>query len=316
MTFFLAISMVPTPSAKPARHWKDGATMRQPTAHPLIRRIRAMEDNLTPKGKLLAQYIAENPRKAVFMTARQLAGTCGVSEATVVRFVAQLGYKGYSRMQQSLRDYVDTEMTLLDRRDLMAQRGQGAEGFRKTVAEEIDNLTRLYENMQADDLENAVRLLCRKGHVYVIGSRLSYAAAYYMGWSLTKVRKNIRILKGSDSTTLDWLTNAPADSLAVVVATSRYPNELVRVGRWAQRKKIALMVITDGTTCPVIPFSQHALVAPPRHIPVLGSPTNLSCLINYLVHEVANHIGASLKDHQEEIEQTYFENDIFFNPNR
>ncbi len=286
------------------------------TPHPLIQKFESVADKLTPKGKILGDYLIENPHKAVFMTARELAHTCGISEATVIRFVAQLGYKGYSQMQQALRDYVDTEFTLLDRRDLMSQRGQGAEGFRKTVAEEIDNLTHLYETMEPESLERAIHMLGEKSNIYVIGSRLSYTMAYYMGWSLTKVRKNIRILDGSNSATLDWLTFAPADSLVVVVATSRYPNDLVRIGRWARRRSMDLLVITDGATCPVIPFAQHALVAPSQHIPFLGSPTSLACLINYLVHEVANHVGTSLKEHQEEIERTYFENDILFNPTR
>jgi len=290
--------------------------MTAKTPHPLIQKFETLSDKLTPKGKIIGDYLIENPRKAVFMTARELAITCGISEATVIRFVAQLGYKGYSQMQQALRDYVDIELTLLDRRDLMSQRGYGVEGFRKTIAEEIDNLTYLYETMQPESLEQAIRMLCEKSNVYVIGSRLSYTTSYYMGWSLTKVRKNIHILKGSDSTTLDWLTIAPEDSLVVVVATSRYPNELVRIGRWTRRRNMDLLVITDGSTCPVIPFSQHSLVAPSQHIPFLGSPTSLSCLVNYLVHEVANHVGDSLKDHQEEIEQTYFENDILFNPMR
>jgi DNA-binding MurR/RpiR family transcriptional regulator len=288
--------------------------MIQKTAHPLVNKIETLPDKLTPKGKLINEYLLENPRKAVFMTARELAEACDISEATVIRFVAQLGYNGYSKMQQALRDYVDTELTLLDRRDLIRRRGDGGEGFRKTVAEEIDNLTYLYQTMQLDNLEQAVRMLCEKSNIYVVGSRLSYTTAYYLGWSLTKVRKNIHILKGSDSTTFDWLTIAPEDSLVVVVATSRYPNELVRVGRWARRKNMDLMVITDGSTCPIIPFSQLALVAPSKHIPFLGSPTSISCLINYLVHEVANHIGSSVKDHQEEIERTYLENDLLFNP--
>ncbi len=288
--------------------------MIQKTTHPLIQRIEALPDKLTPKGKLISEYLMENSRKAVFMTARELAEACDISEATVVRFVAQLGYGGYSEMQQTLRDYVDTELTLLDRRDLLRQRGDGVEGFRTTVAEEIENLTHLYQTMQLEDLEKAVRMLCNKSNVYVVGSRLSYTMAYYMGWSMTKVRKNIRILKGSDSTIFDWLTIAPEDSLVVVVATSRYPNELVRVGRWARRKNMDLMVITDGSSCPVIPFSQISLVIPSKHIPFLGSPTSMSCLINYLVHEVANHLGSSVKNHQEEIEQTYLENDLLFNP--
>ena len=288
--------------------------MIQKTTLPLIKMIESLPDKLTPKGKLISEYLAENPRKAVFMTARELAETCGISEATVIRFVAQLGFDGYSDMQQVLRDYVDTELTLLDRQDLLRQRGDGMEGLRKTIAEEIDNLTYLYQTMETENLEQAVRKLSEKNHLYVIGSRLSYTTAYYMGWSLTKVRKNVQILKGSDSTTFDWLTIAPEDSLVVVVATSRYPNELVRVGRWTRRKNMELMLITDGSTCPIIPFSQLTLVVPTRNIPFLGSPTSISCLINYLVHEVAKKIGSSVKDHQEEIERTYLENDLLFNP--
>jgi DNA-binding MurR/RpiR family transcriptional regulator len=288
--------------------------MAQRPTHPLIQRIETLPDKLTPKGKLISEYLVGNSRKAVFMTARELAEACDISEATVVRFVAQLGYSGYSEMQQTLRDYVDTELTLLDRRDLLSRRGDGVEGFRRTVAEEIENLTYLYQTMQLEDLGQAVRMLCEKSSIYVVGSRLSYTTAYYMGWSLTKLRKKIHILKGSDSTTFDWLTIAPEDSLVVVVATSRYPNELVRVGRWARRKNMDLMVITDGSSCPVIPFAQLSLVVPSKHIPFLGSPTSISCLINYLVHEVANHLGSSVKEHQEEIEQTYLENDLLFNP--
>ncbi len=287
--------------------------MNPKASHPLIQRIDRLQDKLTPKGKIISDYLIENPRKAVLMTARELAATCGISEATVIRFVAQLGYRGYSQMQQVLRDYVDTDLTLLDRWDLMRARGDGAEGFKKTVAEEIDNLTYLFKNVHAEDLEKAVRMISEKNHVYVIGSRLSYTMAYYMGWSLTKVRKNISIIKGSDSTTFDWLTFAPEGSLAVIVATSRYPNELVRVGRWVRRKNMDLLIITDGTTCPLIPFAHLALVAPSQHIPFLGSPTSISCMINYLVHEVANRMGSDLKAHQEEIEQTYFENDLLFN---
>ncbi len=290
--------------------------MNKNNHHPLATKNHELSGSLTPKGKLIQAYLTDNIRKAVFMTARELAHACGTSEATVIRFVARLGYSGYSEMQQALRDFVDAEMTLLDRRDLLRRRGHDIDGFRKTIADEIENLSYLYNTMQTKDLEAAVNLLCEKDSIYAVGSRLSYAIAYYLGWSLVKVRRNVHILKGSDTTTFDRLTVAPEKSLVVVVAMSRYPNELLRVGRWAHRKGLTLMVITDGASCPLIPFSQLSLVAPSRQIPFLGNTTSLSCLVNYLVHEAASQLGESLTAHQEKIEQTYIENDLFFNPTR
>jgi DNA-binding MurR/RpiR family transcriptional regulator len=99
----------------------------------------------------------------------------------------------------------------------------------------------------------------------------------------------------------------------VIVATSRYPNELIRLGKLVKRLGQTLVVITDSATCPVLQFADHHLVAVSKHIPYLGSPTPMSCLINYLVHELASRQGEALKVHQAKLEQSYWENDVLFN---
>ena len=96
-------------------------------ANPLPDRIARFHADLTPKSRIIGDFVKENPRKAIFMTVAELARACDVSEATVVRFVAQLGYDGYSDFQQSLRDFVDTEMTLLDRGALTDMLKPGSE---------------------------------------------------------------------------------------------------------------------------------------------------------------------------------------------
>jgi DNA-binding MurR/RpiR family transcriptional regulator len=259
--------------------------------------------------KLSGKY----PRKVIFMTTKELSETCKVSEATVVRFVSQVGYATYSEFKQSLRDFVDTELTLLDRIDKADLEVPGGERFRRVIFEEMDNLKQLYETLDMEALNRVINLLQNSTAIYVIGSRLSYTFAYYMGWSLTKIRKNIHILRGSDSTTLDWLTIAPPDSLVVIIATSRYPNELIKIGKFAIRLGYNLVTITDSATCPLIQFSHETVTAPSRHIPFIGSLSAISCLINYISLEIASRMEKDLKAHQKNLEQNYLENDIFFN---
>ena len=287
--------------------------MNEPQAHPVLKGILKQLASLTPKGKILGNYIVQNPRKAVFMTTKELSEVCGVSEATVVRFVGQLGYGGYGEFLQALRDFVDSDMSLPDRVDLPGMKGPGTDLLHRVVFEEMNNLRQFYETIDMKVLGRIVDLLNDSPAVYVIGSRVSYTFAYYLGWSLTKVRRGVQILKGSDSTTIDWLTNAPDDSLVVVITTSRYPNELIRVGKVARRLQHRLLVITDNTLCPVIPFAHLSLVVPSRSIPLIGYPTTLSCIINYLVLELVNRQHPELKTHQEKLEQMYLENDILFN---
>lgn len=280
--------------------------------HTLPERITRFYDELTPKSRVIGSYIKENPRKVVFMTVAELSKACEVSEATVVRFVGQLGYDGYAAFQQSLRDFVDTELTLLDRVDLTDMLAPGAERFRRVVSEEIDNLRQLFEHADINQMERVVALLHSSSQIYLIGSRLSYTLAYYLGWSLTKIRSGIRIFKGSDKTTIDWLTIAPTDVLVVVIALSRYPNELIRLAKLAKRLGQHLVVMTDSAACPIVREADESLVAPSPHIPLIGTPTALSCLINYLVMELASRYGDDLKKHQEKLEQSYWENDVLF----
>lgn len=275
--------------------------------------IEKKRSELTPKGKKLADFVVSNPGKVVFMTTRELSETCRVSEATVVRFVGQLGYDGYSRFIQALRDLLDTELNLIDRLDLTDIKGPGADRFQRVVFEEIDNLKQLLESMDLEQIDSIVERLHASSSVFVIGSRLSFTLAYYLGWSLTKIKASVHILKGSDSTVLDTLTFAPENCLVVIIATTRYPNELIRIGKFIQRLKHPLIALTDSSTCPLIQFADESLVAPLRNIPFVGSPTTLGCLINFIIQELAAKQGSELKTHQRKLEQTYWENDVLFN---
>ncbi len=279
----------------------------------IMKTIEKKRANLTPKGRQLADFVVSNPGKVVFMTTKELSETCQVSEATVVRFVDQLGYGGYSHFIQALRDLLDTELNLIDRLDLTDIKGPGGTRFQRVVFEEINNLKRLLKSIDLRQVDSIVERLHTSPAVTVIGSRLSYTLAYYLGWSLTKIRPNIQILKGSDSTVLDALTFAPPKNLVIIIATTRYPNELIRIGKFVRRLGHRLIVLADSTACPLIRVADQSLVIPLTNIPFIGSPTALGCLINFIVQELATKKGAALKQHQGKLEQTYRDNDVLYN---
>lgn len=279
----------------------------------LLESISKLRDQLTPKARVLGDFIVRFPRKVVFMTTKELARNCRVSEATVVRFVGRIGFSSYSRFQQSLRDYVDTESTLTERLDMADSQAPESERFRRVIFQEMDNLRQLFKTLDPEVLGRVVQLLKNSPEVYVISSRIAYMFAYYMGWSLSRIRRNVRILKGSDTTTLDWLGMANGDCVVVMIATTRYPNELIRVARYTMRLGFKLVLITDSAKSPLIQFSHESLIAPSRFIPFTGSPTAICCLINYISFELAGLMGDDIREHQKNLEQHYLENDIFFN---
>jgi DNA-binding MurR/RpiR family transcriptional regulator len=291
----------------------QGNPMVSDISHPVIEGIWARMGSLTPKGKTLAQYIIRNPRKAVFMTTKQLAAACKVSEATVVRFVSRLGYEGYSDFLQALREMVNAGMTLQDRVILPALKGYETDRLGQILSEEMENMRKLFEVIDRNGLDAILNRLAEASTVYVAGSRLSYTFAYYMGWSLAKVRKGVHILKGSDSTVVDRLNNAPPGALVVIVATSRYPNELIRLAKLVRRLEQTLVVMADSRLCPLFPFAHDILVVPSQSIPYIGYMAAMSSVISHLVLELAARHAEQVKGHQERLERIYLENDILFN---
>jgi DNA-binding MurR/RpiR family transcriptional regulator len=285
---------------------------RSPSPIP-ISQLAARLGSLTPKSRILAEFILQHPRKAVFMTTRQLAEACRVSEATVVRFVDQIGYDGYGAFLQALREHVDTGLSLPDRIDLPSARRPGTDLLHGDILEEMANLKKLYAAINEQALAGLVEHLAGAGAVYVIGARLSYTYAYYLGWALGKVRANVTILKGSDSTAIDRLAAAPAGSLVVIIATTRYPNELIKLGKVARRLKLNLFVLTDSSLCPLVQFAHQSLVVPSRSIPLIGNPASMCFVINHLVLCLARRSESASRQHQQRLEQVYLENDILFN---
>jgi DNA-binding MurR/RpiR family transcriptional regulator len=255
----------------------------------------------------------QHPSKAVFMTTKELAEACGISEATVVRFVSTLGYKGYSDFQEALKDFVNTGLSLPERADIKGINEPGADRLHRGILEELNNLKFLYENINVETMNQFVGHLDKPRPIYVVGSRLSYTFAYYFGWSLTKIRNEVHILKGSDSTAMDMLANARPECLVILIATSRYPNELIRLCKMVCRSSHTLLTMTDSNLSPVIPFADLSLVIPSRSIPFIGNVSGMLAVIQFMVQELAAKRGDSMVEYQQQLETFYLENDILFN---
>lgn len=287
--------------------------MNATVSHPVINKISNKLDTLTPKAQALGTFIMQNPSKAVFMTTKELSEACETSEATVVRFVSTLGYKGYSDFQEALKDFVNTGLSLPDRAAIKGIKEEGTDRLHREILEELNNLKYLYEHIDIDTMNQIVDHLDKSPTVYVVGSRLSYTFAYYLGWSLTKVRKGVHILKGSDSTAFDMLTNAPSNSLVILTTCTRYPNELIKLSKMIRRSGHTLLTIADSNICPVIQFADLSLVVPARSIPFIGNVSGMLVVIQYIVQELASRKGEELADYQKQLEQVFLENDILFN---
>jgi len=90
------------------------------------------------------------------------------------------------------------------------------------------------------------------------------------------------------------LTIAPEESLVVIFATTRSTNELIRLGKARQAPQPDAYRDYGCALCPLIPFADLSINRALAPHPLIGSPTTLSCLINFFVVELAAAAGADL----------------------
>ena len=82
--------------------------------HDIISRINEKYAAMSKGHKAIATYIMEHYDQAAYMTAAKLGAELGISESTVVRFAAGLGYEGYPQMQQAIAAWVKGKLNTVD----------------------------------------------------------------------------------------------------------------------------------------------------------------------------------------------------------
>ena len=103
-------------------------------------------DGFSKGQKLIARYILENYDKAAFMTAAKLGQTVKISESTVVRFAAELGYDGYPSMQKALQEMIRNKLTSVQRIEVSNDR-MGEDVLAKVVQSDIEKLRMTLDEM-------------------------------------------------------------------------------------------------------------------------------------------------------------------------
>lgn len=127
--------------------------------------------------RTIAQFILKNYDKAAFMTAARLGEVTGVSESTVVRFAADLGYRGYPGMKKALQEIVRNRLTSVERIEAAESTMDGHDVLKAVLRADINNLQATLDEIDQDYFNQAVDMILSAKHIYIIGMRTSTTLA-------------------------------------------------------------------------------------------------------------------------------------------
>ena len=145
--------------------------------------------------RLIAKYILENYDKAAFMTAGKLGKTVGVSESTVVRFAAELGFDGYPGMRKALQEMIRSRLTSVQRIEAAKDMLDDKNILKSVLSDDIDKLQTTLEEIDQDSFNRVVDSILAAGDIYIFASRTSRSLADFMAYYLGLIRAGVLQLR-------------------------------------------------------------------------------------------------------------------------
>ena len=281
-------------------------------AKSILHQIESGFNGFSKGQKRIATYILENYDKAAFMTASKLGKLVGVSESTVVRFAAELGYDGYPNMQRDLQDIIRSRLTstqriraageLFDRRDVLS-----------VVAEsDMSKLRYMAEESNPDDFSSAVARITSAKHVYIFGMRSSTFVAGYLHFYMRLLFKNVTMVQASSAgEVFEQLLHVGPGDVLIAISFPRYSRITMNAVKFARDRGATIIAVTDNELSPVYQMSDEALLAPCEMISFVDSMVAPLCLINALLVAMAGQMGERVSTTFAELEDIWNEYGVF-----
>ena len=277
--------------------------------------LSVLENRLSSFSKgqrIIARFIMENYDKAAFMTASRLGSAVGVSESTVVRFAAELGYRGYPGMKKALQEVVRTRLTSVERMKRAETAMDTRDVLRDVLRADIHNLQATLDEIDQPSFDHAVELIRNAKNVYIVGMRTSTTLARFLWLYLNVLRENVFVIQDTAAAEVyEQLMRVKEGDLVIGVCFPRYSNRTVNVMGFARERGASTLGITESVTSHLNEGSTVWIYAKSEMVSFLDSLVAPMGLINALIVAV----GAQDRDRTvqtfRELEQIWKEYGVY-----
>jgi DNA-binding MurR/RpiR family transcriptional regulator len=212
---------------------------------------------LTAAEKRAARALLSNYPTLGLAPVAEFALASGASAATVLRFVAQLGFDSYPDFQRRLREELEERIkTPLQKASIPARKGTADKFLGGFIDRTVENLRETAARLPASEFEAVcARLADARGGCHIAGGRFTDAIAAYLTAHLRIVRPGVRKLEERPASGADQLLDVKAGDTAVIFDIRRYDDQLLRLATALKARRARIILITDSWISPV---SRHA----------------------------------------------------------
>ena len=260
----------------------------------------------------IAQFISENYDKAAFMTAGKLGQTVGVSESTVVRFAAELGYDGYPSMRKALQEMIRNRLTSVQRIEVAKELINKDNVLESVLCADMEKLQATLDECDRDSFNEAVDTMLSARNIYIVGMRSSTCLANFMGFYLNLLLDNVHIIQDTTvSEVYEQIIRIREGDVFIGISYPRYSSRTVKAMKFAKSTGARVVGITDGESSPFVGVADTLLFAKSDMVSFLDSLVAPLSLINALIVSVGTRCKTNITDTFAKLESIWKDYEVY-----
>ena len=232
----------------------------------LLDKIQDRYSSLSRNQRKVADYIANDRMAASFDSITELSRKIGVSEASLVRFAKQLGYKGYPSLRKELQaEYKNTSGTASRVSDAVTTVGERT--FPDSMFQhDIELIKETQASLTKTSFTQAVSMIFRAKKIFIIGFRAAFALAYFLHFRLIRIGLDARLITVTGGTSLvEQLAQLRKGDLVISLGFDETPRETKITMDFAIKQRIPVLGITHTPTSEIARSSTLCLLG--RRLP-------------------------------------------------
>ena len=262
--------------------------------------------------RVIAKYILNNYDKAAFMTAGKLGRIVGVSESTVVRFAAELGYDGYPSMRKALQEMIRNRLTSVQRIEVAKSMIDDTDLVKSIIGSDMQNLQATLDLLEHDSFNKLVDSIVEAKNIYIVGMRTSTSLATFLGLYLNLLRDNVNVVHDTAASEIyEQIIRISAGDLFIGISFPRYSSHTVDAMQFAKKMGAKTAAITDSSASPLNGIADVCLHAKSDMVSFLDSLVAPMSLINAIIVAVGIRNKERVSETFERLEKIWSEHDVY-----
>ena len=280
--------------------------------HDILAVIQENMHTFSKGQKRIANFILDSYDKAAFMTASKLGKRVGVSESTVVRFAAELGYDGYPDMQRTLQKMIRSRLTSVQRIEVANDRLGDQDLLSMVLQSDIEKIRLTLEELDRDSFDRAVEAIVSARRIYIIGVRSSASIATFLTFYLNLIFDNVvEVTANTASEVFERLLRVGEGDVVIGVSFPRYSSRTVQAMNFARDRGAVTVAITDSEASPLAPICTYTLKARSDMASFVDSLVAPLSLVNALLVAVSRKKNEDLSKTFQTLEQIWEEYGVY-----